>query len=255
MFFILSKLLSVFVHPFTWILLVLLYAYRTKNPVRKKRSLITATVAVFFFTNTVIFSEFARLWEPDGFAIEEISNHDVAVVLGGMAEFDNSRNRLSLRRGGDRIWQALHLYHLGKVDKIMIVGANGDLVDKGLNEGQQFKQVLLDFGIPESDLLIEDQSKNTYQNAQEAYRIIQTHPEISTTLLVTSALHAPRAEACFEKAGFVKFTTFTTDHYTGISRGYTFDQYLLPNITVMGDWSKLIHEWVGYVSYWMMGYI
>lgn len=214
-----------------------------------------AIIATLFFSNTVIFCEFTRLWEPEGQKIEELGHYDLAIVLGGMAEYDNNHERLSLRRGGDRIWQAIHLYYLGKVDKILLVGANGNLTDNGLDEANQFKAVLLDFGIPDADILVEDQSKNTYQNAIEAKKITDLDSALNSFLLVTSALHMRRSLACFKKAGFENIDTFTTDHYTGARRGYSFEQYLLPNISVMSDWGKLNHEWVGYLSYWFAGYL
>ena len=255
MFFIFSKILSFLVHPFTWILLLVLFGILSKKEKRKKWSFRIAGIATLFFSNTVIFSEFARMWEPEGKKIENVANFDVAVVLGGMAEYNNNLDRLSMRRGADRIWQAIHLYHLGKVDKIMIVGANGFVFDKGLNEAVQFKETLLDFGIPASDLILEENSKNTYQNAIEAKKVLANYPEIKSILLITSALHIKRAEACFKKAGFKNFDTFTTDHYTGKTRGYSFEQFLIPNISNMSDWSKLIHEWTGYTTYWFAGYL
>lgn len=255
MFFILSKILAVLIHPFSWILIVLVLAWRTKNETRKKWYFRSAIIATLFFSNTVIFCEFTRLWETKGTKIEHLEHYDVAIVLGGMAEYDNNLNRLSLRRGGDRIWQAMHLYFLGKVDKIMLVGANGNVFDKGLDEANQFKSVLLDMGIPDADILVETASKNTYQNAVEAKKILDQQPEFQRFLLVTSALHMRRSKACFEKAGFENIATFTTDHFTGEIRGYSFEQYLLPNASVMSDWGKLNHEWVGYLTYWMAGYL
>jgi len=255
MFFILSKILGFFCDPFYWVIILFLIAWYTKRPRLKKWTFRIGIGTLIFFTNTFIFCEFARLWEPDGKKIEEIGHYDVAIVLGGMAEYDKSHDRLSLRRGGDRIWQAIHLYHLGKVDKILIAGANGDLIDKGLNEAVQFKKVLIDNGIPAEDILTDSLSQNTYQNAIESKKIIDLHPEIKSVLLITSALHMPRAEACFKKAGYENFETFTTDHYTGKTRGYKFDQLIIPNEGTMTDWSKLLHEILGYVTYWMVGYI
>ncbi len=255
MFFVLSKILSVFIHPLSWIILLIIFGIITKREKRKKWSFRIAGIVTLFFSNTVIFCEFTRLWEMEGSKIETVEHHDVAIVLGGMAEYDNNLKRISLRRGGDRIWQALQLYHLGKVDKIMIVGANGNIVDRGLREATQFKEALLNQGIPEQDILVEEYSKNTYQNAVESKKIIDQYPEIQKILLVTSALHMRRSKACFEKAGFNNFNFFTTDHYTGSARGYSFEQFILPNASVMSDWGKLIHEWVGYATYWVTGYI
>lgn len=255
MFFVLSKILGFFCNPFYWIIILFLIAWLTKKPRLKTWTFRIGIGSLIFFTNTVIFCEFARLWEPDGKTIEEVGHYDVAVVLGGMAEYDRSHNRLSMRRGSDRIWQAIHLYHLGKVEKILIAGANGDIVDKGLNEAIQFREILIDEGIPASDILVDSVSQNTFQNAVESKKIIDQHPEISTVLLVTSALHMPRAEACFEKVGFLKMETFTTDHYTGKTRGYQIGQFFIPNESSLTDWSNLLHEIVGYIIYAMMGYL
>lgn len=203
----------------------------------------------------MIFCEFARMWESEGTKIEEVGHYDCAIVLGGMASWDNSNERLSIRRGGDRIWQAINLYHLGKVDRILISGQNGYLFENGLDEANQFKEVMIENGIPEEHILVESISKNTHENAVESKKVIDAYPEIESVLLVTSALHMPRSKACFEKAGFSHFDCFTTDHYTGPERGYTLSQYLLPNSSNVSDWENLIHEWIGYLSYWIAGYV
>ena len=255
MFFVLSKILTYFFYPFTWIVLGFLIAWISKRPHVVKYSFRAAIVSLLFFSNTFIFVEFTRMWEPDGKKIQDLEHYDCAVVLGGMAEYDNSLGRLSIRRGGDRIWQAINLYHLGKVDRILISGNNGFLKEDALDEAAQFKKVLVENGIPEEDVLVENFSKNTYQNAIESKKIIDQHSEISSVLLITSALHMPRAEACFEKAGFDNMETFTTDHFTGETRAYTIDQFLIPNVSNLSDWQSLIHEWVGYISYKITGYI
>lgn len=192
------------------------------------------------------------MWEVDGVKIEEVGHYDCAVVLGGMAEWDNTHERLSIRRGGDRIWQAINLYHLGKVDKILISGNNGFLMDDELDESSQFKKVLVENGVPAEDILLENRSKNTYQNAVESKKVIDADPEIQSVLLVTSALHMRRSIACFNKAGFKDFGIFPTDHYTG-ERSYKFDQFIVPNVSTLKDWERLIHEWIGYVTYAMTG--
>ncbi len=254
MFFFLSKVLLYLIHPFTWVLTLLLISWITKREKRKKYCFISAVVVLLFFSNTVIFLEFERLWEPDGTRTEDVGHYDCAVVLGGMAEWDNNLDRLSIRRSGDRIWQAINLFHLGKVDRILISGAHGNLVDRGLNEARQFREELIENGIPDSVILIEDKSKNTHENAVETKKVLDAHPEIKSMLLITSAMHMRRAKACFEGVGFKDFGCFTTDHYTGETRGYGFDQYFIPNVSTISDWEHLIKEWFGYATYAIMGY-
>lgn len=255
MFFIISKIFSFLTHPFSWVVLAFIIAWFSKRPFLSKWSFRTGFLSLLFFSNTVIFLEFARLWETGGTKIEELGHYDCAVVLGGMAEWDNSHERLSIRRGGDRIWQAINLYHLGKVDKILISGANGFILSDGLDEANQFKEVLIENGIPETDILVETKSKNTYENAIETKKVLANYPEIESVLLVTSALHMRRSRAIFEKAGYENFDCFTTDHFTGKTRGYKFDQYIVPNVSTMSNWNSLIHEWMGYTGYWMAGYL
>ena len=255
MFFFLSKIFSFLTHPFSWIVIGLLIAWITKRPRLARYSFRGSVICLLVFSNTVIFCEFVRMWEPEGTKIEDVGHYDCAVVLGGMAEWDNSHDRLSIRRGGDRIWQAINLYHLGKVDKILISGQNGFIGSDELDEANQFKEILLQNGIPDEDVLVEDKSKNTHENAVETKKVIDVHPEIQTILLVTSALHMPRSQACFEKEGFENFDCFTTDHFTGETRGYNIGQIILPNVSNFVSWQSLIHEWIGYVSYWFAGYI
>jgi len=255
MFFILSKIFSFLTHPFSWIVIGLLIAWITKRPQLKKWSFKISIITLLIFSNTFVFLEFARLWEMEGTKIEDVKHYDCAIVLGGMADWDIRHDRLSIRRGGDRIWQAINLYHLGKVDKLLISGSNGFVGDDGLDEAIQFKEVLIENGIPSEDILVETQSKNTYQNAIESKNIVDAETDINSYLLITSALHMRRSKAVFEAAGFENFEIFTTDHFTGETRGYKLDQIILPNASTLTNWNAFIHEWLGYVSYWFAGYL
>ena len=93
------------------------------------------TIGFFlFFTNTAILSEAFRMWEIPGTKIAKVKSYDLGIVMTGMAEWNSDLNVLSIRRGGDRIWQALTLYHKGKIKKILITGDNGYVLDRGLHE-------------------------------------------------------------------------------------------------------------------------
>ena len=61
------------------------------------------------------------------------------------------------------------------------------------------RQFLSDLGVPPDAVLIEEQSRSTYENAQHTAQLLQRH-EIKQILLVTSALHLPRALATFRAA-------------------------------------------------------
>ena len=253
MFFLLSKLLLIFISPFTWLLIALYFALFSKKEKRKKRARYAAVIILLFFSNAVIYKEFCRQWEVFGTPIEKVQKADVAIVLGGMSEYNTDLKTLSMRRGGDRIWQAITLYKKGKVKKLLISGDHGYVIDRGLHEAKQMQKVLVDWGIPKEDILIETKSKNTYENAVESKKVLDKQfPEAKKFILVTSGRHMRRAEACYEKAG-LHCQTYSTDLYTGPKRFYTFTDFIVPDVSVFEDWNGLIKEFVGFVTYRITG--
>lgn len=254
MFFILSKALLFLITPVFWLGLAVLGALFLKNEIWKKRMKWTAVIMFFFFSNSVIFSSFCRLWEIPGTKISTVEHHDVAIVLGGMSDYNNDLEELTIYRQADRIFQAITLYRTGKVKKILISGDSGYITDRGLHEARQMKSVLVKWGFPPEDILTEDISKNTHENAAESAKILKEHKDLKSYLLVTSGTHMRRSLACFKKEG-LNCTPFSTDLITNQTGNYHWDQYFIPSMDNFSYWNKLIKEMVGYVAYSMAGYI
>lgn len=255
MFFILSKALFFLLSPMNWILFLLFGFLFFKKEKWKKRSKYALLFVLFFFTNTVIFLTFCGWWEIKGTPLHQVKHHEIGIVLGGMAEYNNDLKTLSLRRGGDRIWQAITLYKAKKIKKIFISGDSGYVTDRGLKEAKQMKEILVKWGIPSEDIWTEEHSKNTYENAIETAKILRKKGKIKQShLLITSGTHMRRALACFDKAK-VKCDTYSTDLYTGPKSQFYWDQYFMPEADNLSDWQKLIKEWVGYFIYDITGKI
>lgn len=254
MFFLLSKILAFLITPFTWIIGVLIFAYFTKNKRRRKKALLWALGLFLFFSNTIIFEEFMRIWEVDGKKYSDIETYDVGIVLGGMIEYNNDLERISFKHSTDRLLQAVRLYKYGKIKKILISGDSGNLIEDGLDEARELKQYLTELGIPSEDIITEDKSINTYENAKFTVDLLKTdYPQHKKFLLITSGFHLKRAIACFNKQG-LEFDHFATDAITG-DRYYTFDRIFQPKLGILGAWRILNHEIFGYLTYWFVGYI
>ena len=255
MFFILSKALLFILSPFFWIVLCFAFFLYIKTGKWKKRMKWTGIFIFVFFSNSFIFSEFCRLWEMPGTPISNVKQHDVAIVLGGMFEYNSDLDNLSIRREGDRFIQAVTLYKENKVRKILISGDSGYLTDRGLHEAKQIKELLIKWGIPESDILTEEKSINTHLNAKMTKSLLdRSYPEFSSFILITSGIHMKRALACFDKEG-LKCTPFSTDLYSNQTRNYFWNQYIIPSIDNFIQWNKLLKETFGYISYAIVGYI
>lgn len=194
------------------------------------------------------------MWEVPGTKISEVKQHDVAIVLGGMSDYNDDLDELTIYRQADRIFQAITLYRTGKVKKILISGDSGYITDRGLHEARQMKSILVKWGFPPEDILTEEISKNTHENAVESVNILKSHKEWKTYLLVTSGTHMKRSLACFKKEG-LNCTPFSTDLLTNQTRSFHWDQYIIPSMDNFSHWNTLIKESVGYVAYAMAGYI
>ncbi len=255
MFFILSKIIIIFLYPSTWCVLCLAGFFIFKNTKSKKIFKILAISIFLFFSNSVIFLEGMKRWEIQGVKIADVKKYDLGIVLGGMFEYNNDLEVLSVRIHADRIWQAITLYKKGKIGKILISGDSGYVSGRGLKEAIQLKNVLIEWGIPEKDLLVEVKSRNTHENAFETKKVLdRSYPHLEKRLLITSGFHMRRSIACFEKEN-IKCDTFSTDLITGPKSNYYWDQYLVPNLESLFGWNKLIKEIIGYASYYVMGYI
>jgi uncharacterized SAM-binding protein YcdF (DUF218 family) len=255
MFFILSKALLFLLSPFFWLVVFTIGAFALRSARLKRISKWLAISFFLIFSNSFILLEFYAAWEVEGTPIKKVKNYDVGIVLTGMAEYNNDLKVLSIRRGGDRIWQALTLYHSGKIKKILISGDHGYVTDRGLHEAQQFKDVLVKWGIPETDILTENISKNTHENAVESKKVLKKEfAKDVRVLLITSGSHMRRSRACFAHEGIV-CDTYSTDMYTGKHQTFYWDQYLIPNVDNFSEWNKLIKEWVGYIMYAISGYL
>jgi uncharacterized SAM-binding protein YcdF (DUF218 family) len=94
-----------------------------------------------------------------------------------------------------------------------------------------------------SRIVLEDQSRNTYENAVFTAQLAGINKH-NRWLLVTSAWHMPRAMATFEKAGW-NVTAYPVDFRTGNNTPLT--RYSL----VMGadHWQLVLRETIGLAAY------
>ena len=254
MFFILSKTLSTLLSPFPWVIISWLAFIWVKRPKPKKILLWFSICISLLFSNGYVVGKFVELWEVQGTKSDALKTHDYGIVLSGMFEYHGTLERLSARRGSDRLWQAIHLYHNGKIKKILLSGDSGYIFEAGLHEAEQLKQILIEQNIPEVDILIENKSRNTHENALETTRFIEKQGIVSNSfLLITSAIHMRRAKACFKKEG-LDCATFSTDHYYDASSTFS-PNWIVPSAEAFIMWKRMIKEWVGTIMYRLFGFI
>ena len=218
----------------------------------RKKFLIYSLASLYFFSNEFIFNEVSRIYEPPSVDIQKTEKeYSAAIVLGGLSSYNKAYSQLEFQGSADRLFDILPLYFNGKVDKIIIAGGSGRLVNT-LKESPYLKEYLLSVGVKEKDIFIESKSRNTYENALYSAEIIANEALEGPFLLSTSAAHMPRSKACFEKQG-LDVDTFPVDYF-GKEREFNLDRLFTPKAHVLKNWDWLIHEWVGWLFYKLAGY-
>jgi uncharacterized SAM-binding protein YcdF (DUF218 family) len=253
MFYVLSKILGLLINPIVWILSLLFFAFFVKKAHLKKWFSIAAFACLLIFSNKFILNELLIKWErkaPDDATL--LVQYDYGIVLSGMVWYNSQTRQINFLQSSDRIWQAVRLYKEKRIKKILIAGGSAEFFAKDTVESVLLKGFLVKIGIPAEDIITEENSRNTRENAVFTAKLLQNFPH-KNLLLITSAMHMPRAELCFRKVG-LNCDIYPADQYSG-SRRFGIEDLFVPNARTLFNWNAFIHELFGMASYKIAGYI
>jgi len=230
-----------------WIVFLLLLSVFTKNEVRKKRSLLLSLFFVFLFCNTFFVNEVNILFEKK--AIQPIAEkYDVGIVLGGFSKFDSTLNRPVFFEANDRLMQALVLLKNGTIKKLLISGGSASLLGKKEKEADVVAQYLKSLKISDSLIIVENKSRNTIENIENSFHILDSLKIKGRPLIISSAWHLPRVKLCVRERDADYFPcNFMSDQ----SRKYEWTDYFMPSSVALYHFELLIKETVGYVFYYL----
>ena len=124
---------------------------------------------------------------------------DAIVVLGGGSNYawldrpdmDPAKLRSSRLAAGARAW------HAGKASKVILSGGGVG----NTTEARRMADAIQRLGVPQNALLLEERSHDTRDNARFSTALLEAGHGGRHVLLVTSALHMPRATLLFTQAG------------------------------------------------------
>jgi uncharacterized SAM-binding protein YcdF (DUF218 family) len=173
------------------------------------------------------------------------------VVLGGGFEgaINLARGGYELNASGDRFVEAAILARRYPDARLIISGGSGSVFIEGEADADTAPRLLMALGVPQERILLENKSRDTFENARFSREIADLQPG-ETWLLVTSAFHMPRSVGAFRQAGF-QVVPWPVDYKTtGRERpGPTEDNVLdsLRNTTAA------IREWIGLIAYRVTG--
>ena len=136
--------------------------------------------------------------------MHEIPAADAIVVLGGgVRPTVAPRLGPDLNQTADRILYGARLYHADKAPVIIVTGSR-PYPNPGPTAAEAQAQILGELGVPQDAIVAPGDSTSTATDARVVHRVLRRR-ELDKVLLVTSALHMPRALATFQAQGVSAF--------------------------------------------------
>jgi uncharacterized SAM-binding protein YcdF (DUF218 family) len=243
--FIISKIIGFLLDPFLWILLTVVAYLFVRDDIYKRRLKSTAIAMFLFFSNSFIIDNIWYGYQCKPIQLTE--KFHTGILLGGMAGYDEGAGQGFFGPASDRFIQAARLYHTGQIKRILVTGGNAIFVKKkDYNEADFIARNLEDLKVPREHILLERKARNTIQNAAFSKQILDSTGN-SSSLLITSAIHMPRALKTFQKAG-MEVAPYPCN-YRVLSPDTDFTwKSLIPNQEAFNRWTLILKEWVGLIQ-------
>lgn len=200
----LSKLLAPALSPVVIVcgLMVAAILLWSRRPRIARFGVIAALVLLILASNRWISQQLARYLETRIIPVRPLPQAGAIVVLSSDLEPAQAGETSSLMDGpsANRLLYGAELYREGKAPTIIVSGGRQPWFKSVEPMSQEMAEVLEVMGVPKSAILQENQSANTYENALDVKAVMAAHG-IGRILLVTSAMHMPRALGLFKRQG------------------------------------------------------
>ena len=159
---------------------------------------------------------------------------------------------MDLSGAADRVLHAARLYRGGKVKRILVSAGNLPWERALKPEAELIKELLVEWGVPSEAIEIATASRNTYENAREIEHMWKARG-FKSALLVTSAIHMPRAIAVFRR---VDLPVIASTADVLVVDGDPRDLFAwLPEASALAATTNALKEWMGILVYRLRGYL
>jgi uncharacterized SAM-binding protein YcdF (DUF218 family) len=242
---VLAKLVGLLLNPTLWLVAMLLGALLARRERIRRRLALAALLTTMIFSNGWIAQNAVARYQAKPIPMRADERYDVCILLSGLAGFDEKDGRGYFMSSSDRFIQTLRLYKLGHVRRIIVTGGQGNPFSRHkLRESDFLIQSFLEMGVPASDLMNEREARNTIENAINTRKTLDSLGIRGKAVLVTSAVHMPRALRSFRSEG-VDVRPFPCDFAIKPGGSPFTLQSLLPTPEGFQQWDRLLKELVG----------
>jgi uncharacterized SAM-binding protein YcdF (DUF218 family) len=176
----------------------------------------------------------------------------IVVLASGLEPDEEHPGRATLDyHSRNRCRRAAELYRQGPSCPVIACGGPVETEASWPTRAAAMRDYLVELGVAPGDIVAEDKSQSTYENAVECQHVLASRG-LQRIAVVTEASHLVRAVACFRKQGVVTegcgCNYLSTPENTGRCVYW-------PHPHALERWQPICHEWCGLGWYWLTGRI
>lgn len=141
--------------------------------------------------------------------IDGLSDHgqnaDLAVILGNKVNKDGTLSK----RLEKRLEIGIDLYKNHRIKKILVSGGFGK---EGFYEGDKMKEFLVEKGIPDSLIIVDNHGDNTRATVINTLKL-KSKLKFSSIIIVSQYFHVTRTKKLFEDQGFENVSSVSPNYF------------------------------------------
>ncbi len=264
MFLFLSKLLPLFVYPLGLSCLLLIVAGITLWFSRRWTAILISLAFLILIAsgNSWVSETLVKSLEWQNIPPSELPSAEAIIVLGGATKPPiPPRPWVDVSEAGDRILHGSRLYLQQKAPVLILSGGRIRWKDGGPSESEDMAEIAKAMGVPETAILQDPTSLNTYENAVNVRKILEEKQITGKVLLVTSAIHMPRSRLIFKRQGIdvvpapTDFIVSEYDTKYGAAGIEALILNLIPDASHLQQFTAGMKEYIGMIVYRLKGWI
>ena len=240
---ILRHILELLVNPFfisIFLLGIGIYLLWVRNYWRFGRLLVTLSLGIMLLISTGWLPKLLTYQLESQYPVITKTDPNVkwiVVLAGGRYEYRGfPPNDLLTSASISRLVEGIRLSKLLPQAKIVLSGGGNDPNE---SEAQELANLAMLLGISEQKIVLENQSKNTEEQAHRIAPIVKDN----AFYLVTSAIHMPRAITLFQQLNLNPIAAPTEFTYSRNNK--RLDRDIIPNTYNMKAFTIVMHELLG----------
>lgn len=175
---------------------------------------------------------------------------DGIILLGGFLDTQGSDawEQVQTNEAAERLLAFQALARQYPTAKLVFTGGNGTLNSHVSKEADSLPALMESLGLAARDLILESQSRNTWENVQLSRALVAPRPQ-ERWLVITSAAHMPRTVGIFCEQQW-PVTPYPVDFRANPKRLLLMEVSFADHLLAL-RWAS--REWVGLIAYYFTG--